>query len=92
MYLNFQLCISLLLLVIYAYTIVKAHILIARLDRREGVLREPETNLSFKFVKQFYVFEPEARQAALLLKINNYTVFVFFGLLAWWLFTQSPLI
>ncbi len=92
MTLNFELILTLILLGIYTYTLVFAHILIARIDKREGVFQEPFTNLSVKFVKSLDATDPEARKAALLLKLNNYTVFVFFALLAWWLTTQSTLL
>jgi len=95
---DFEMNLMLLLLIGYSYTLINAHIFLARIDRKENIRRHPCGEIRLKDIKAMLQenvqsIDFELRKAILLLQINRATVYMFFFILGFELLSRySPAI
>lgn len=73
------------LLVGYVYTLLSAHIILARVDKKINIPRRKCGEIKIidlkKFAAKFDVYEFEVKRAICLLTLNNYVIYLLLGLL-----------
>lgn len=75
---------SLVLLVGYVYTLITAHFTLVVIDKKIRVPRRPSGEIKIKDLKELFsnsdVCEGEIKKAIFFLKLNNYLVFLYTGM------------
>jgi hypothetical protein len=82
---NSDILIAFILLIGYSYTLITAHILLARADKKLNIFENFSLETGLKDVKAavtgFSHCAPCVKKAVVLLKLNNYIVYAFWVLL-----------
>ena len=90
---NSDILIAFILLIGYCYTLIAAHILLARVDKKLNIFENFSLETGLKDVKSVVISfshcVPNAKKAIILLKLNNYIVYAFWALLIYSLLFET---
>lgn len=81
----FDFLVSLVCLAGYCYSLIYAHVLLARIDKRMRIPRHISGEIRLKEIKdwallEFKDVEPDIKKAIMLLNLSNYIVYAYIGL------------
>ena len=78
-----EILISLTILVCYCYTLIAAHILLNRIDKKIRLPRYSRRIINIKSIQALVLpSEPGVKKDIMLLRLGNYIVYLYFAMLA----------